>query len=64
MRPRQAGDRLVERFHPLLQTWSSPTRLPTARSSLSAVAIGNRIFLTGGIATQPDYIEILDTDAL
>jgi N-acetylneuraminic acid mutarotase len=55
---------LVERFDPLRQTWSSPTRLPTPRTPAGAVAIGQRIFIVGGSTKKPDFVEILDTDAL
>jgi hypothetical protein len=62
----------VDRYDPFVETWSSPTRMQTPRSYLSAAAIGGRIFTMGGIA-QPagqvagrmvNVVEILDTDRL
>jgi N-acetylneuraminic acid mutarotase len=62
----------VDRYDPFVDTWSSPTRLQTPRSSLAAAAIGGRIFTLGGRARYPsqlsdrtvNVVEILDTDRL
>jgi N-acetylneuraminic acid mutarotase len=60
----------IERYDPFVETWSSPTRLSTARSA-SAAVVGKRIITMGGMTYTPLYgskavniVEILDTERL
>jgi N-acetylneuraminic acid mutarotase len=61
---------LVERYDPLQQTWTSPTRLPTRRARVLAAALGSEIvFLSGNTVTgneevSVDLVEIVDTEIL
>jgi N-acetylneuraminic acid mutarotase len=59
---------LLERFDPLQQSWSSPTRLPTARWRLRSAAVGNDIFFMAGnndgSNSGSDLVEVLDTGQL
>jgi N-acetylneuraminic acid mutarotase len=60
----------VERYDPFVETWSTPTRLPTPRYRLSAAVIGERVFTVGGVvrnasnAKTSDLVEIMDTGRL
>jgi hypothetical protein len=60
----------VERYDPLQQTWTSPTRLPTRRARVLAAALGSEIvFLSGNTVTgneevSVDLVEIVDTEIL
>ena len=60
---------LVERYDPLQNSWSSPTRLKTGRQSPLAAVVGSEIVFIGG--TRRDYplptkyldlVEIFDTE--
>ncbi|HWN40079.1 MAG TPA: kelch repeat-containing protein, partial [Gammaproteobacteria bacterium] len=59
-----------ERYDPFVDTWSSPTRLNTPRSSLTAAVVGNRLITMGGLTYTPgrfntlDVVEILDLEGL
>ena len=74
----RASDR-VEVYDPLADSWSSDTRLPTARHSASASRIGNDVFVFGGRSDsivgqtrggvimewhQADALEILNLEVL
>ena len=75
----RASDR-VDVYDPLTDSWSSDTRLPTARHSASASRIGNDVFVfggrsdsivcrtsSGGVSIEPhqaDALEILDLEVL
>ena len=66
----------IERYDPFVETWSSPTRLKTPRSGLSAPVVGKRIITMGGTTYRPyspsdphpfklvDVVEIWDTEGL
>jgi N-acetylneuraminic acid mutarotase len=60
----------VERYDPLHQSWSSPTRLPTRRAGGAAAVVGADIVFMNGESDVNTYrpaldlVEILDTEAL
>ncbi len=59
---------LVERYDPLQQSWTSPTRLPNRRAFHLAAVVGSEIVFLGGenrpgyfSNTPTDLVEIVDT---
>ena len=62
---------LVERYDPLQQSWTSPTRLPNRRAFHLAAVVGSEIVFLGGenrpgyfSNTPTDLVEIVDTEIL
>ena len=58
----------VDRYDAELDTWSTPTRLPTQRSDPSTAAVGTDLLTFGGFKSDPsphsvDVVEIYDTAA-
>jgi N-acetylneuraminic acid mutarotase len=78
--PRARASDRVDVYDPLADSWSSDTRLPTARHSASASLIGNDVFVFGGRSDsivgrtssggviiewhQADALEILNLEVL
>jgi hypothetical protein len=65
-----ATDR-VDLYDPFADVWLSDTRLPTARTRLSATRIGNEVFVFGGqnrftvyTAAGLDVLEVLNLDVI
>lgn len=59
---------LIQRYDPLQQSWTSPTRLPTRRVRHSAEVLGSEVVLIGGqdgpFDQRTDSVEIVDTEIL
>jgi N-acetylneuraminic acid mutarotase len=59
---------VLERFDPLRQTWSSPTRLPTPRWRPRSAAVGDEIFFMSGSKDgtwdAADLVDVLNTGQL
>ena len=63
---------LVERYDPLQQSWTSPTRLPSRRVAALTAVVGSQIVFLGGQSRVGcicpglpiDLVEILDTEIL
>jgi len=61
----------VDLYDPLADSWVSNTRLPTARTRLSATRLGNEVFVFGGQnrfgyydGAGLDVLEVLNLDLI
>ena len=68
--PKAAATGQVEVYDPFADSWSSDTRMPTARYRASVARIGNEVLVLGGRAAQTllggrlDVLEVLNLEVL